>query len=362
MRITFFIGSLVSGGAERVISLLANQYRELGWEVDIALLLKNEVNRKQFPLEKSIRIIDLSIEGNSYWKRTVGWIRSVRNYLKETKPACVVSFIGRINALVLTASIGLGIPTLVSERNDPRQDGRGKVMLTYCNLIYRLADAIVFQTEYERSCFSRALKKRSCIIPNPVSVINCNDIEENRFEISTAGRLVPQKNHALLIDSIFLVKDRIPNIRCEIYGDGPLKQDLENRIKSLHLEKYVHLCGNKTDVNRWIAKSCIFVMTSDFEGLSNALIEAMMLGKACITTDYPGASEVIHNGANGVIIPMENSKSVLADKICNIIEDDILRKKLSGKAEEDARRYSLETVTKKWIDTIDDMSLKHIHD
>ena len=352
MRITFFIGSLGCGGAERVTSLLASKYADIGWYVDIALLLKNEVNEEQFRFGKNVRIVDLTVEGNSYWKKSARWIKAIRKYLKDSKPSCIISFIGRINALVLTASIGLHIPTLVSERNDPKRDGRGRFMLKYCDLIYRRADAIVFQTNYEKSCFSKALDKRSFVIPNPVEVINCDDIKENPYEVSTAGRLAPQKNQALLIDAIALVREKIPEVTCEIYGEGQLKDELESKIKKLNLEKNVHLCGNRVDINRCIAKSSVFVLTSDFEGLSNALIEAMMQGKACVSTDYPGARELIEDGYSGLIVPLENSKDILADKLCQLIFDKSLRDKLSKNAKEEAKRFSFDACIVQWVDII----------
>ena len=106
MKISFFIGSMVSGGAERVISLLANEYAKNGWDVEIALMLKNEVNQKQFALDDRIKIVDLSTKEGSYKKNALRWVRMVRSYIKKEKPDCIVSFIGRINALVLTTAIG----------------------------------------------------------------------------------------------------------------------------------------------------------------------------------------------------------------------------------------------------------------
>ena len=206
VHISFFIGDMVSGGAERVIQLLANDFVDSGWKVDIVLLLSNKVDYEQFPLSKEISIIDLSGSETSYHKNAFRWLTSIRKLVKQTKPDCIVSFIGRINALVLTSILGLNIPILVSERNDPRHDGRSKAMLQYCNLIYKKASAIVFQTQYEQQCFSKSLLGKSYVIPNPVSVSLADEVTENPLEISTAGRLVPQKNHAMLIEAISLVK------------------------------------------------------------------------------------------------------------------------------------------------------------
>ena len=351
MHIVFFIGRMVRGGAERVIYILANNYAKKGWDVDIALLLKNEVDYNQFPLDKSIRIIDLSESDSSYIRNAFKWIKSIRAYVNHTKPNCIVSFVGRINALVLTSTIGLHVPVIVSERNDPRHDGRGRIMQAYCSLIYQRAAAVIFQTEYEKSCFSNSLNKKSYVIPNPVSVSNVGGIKPNPFEISTAGRLEPQKNHKMLIDAISIVKETHPAVRCEIYGEGSLQYELEERIKQLGLENHVHLPGTKTDINMLVSRSSIFVMTSNYEGLSNALIEAMMLGKACITTDYCGSTELIHDNENGLIVHRGEARE-LADKIIKLFEDGDLRSKLSINAKKTAEKYNSKTVLKDWERTI----------
>ena len=347
MHIVFFIGSMVGGGAERVIQILANHFAQYGWKVEIALLLSNEVNYQQFPLDRNITIADLSEKKTSYKRNAIKWLKSIRKYAKKTKPDCIVSFIGRINALVLTATIGLGIPIVVSERSDPMQDGRGTYMLKYCNVLYNRASAIIFQTEYQRSCFSGKLGEKSYIIPNPVSVSVINNIVENPLEISTAGRLFASKNHILLVDAIKRVTEKYPAVQCFIYGEGDQRNNLEQRIEQQDLGRNVHLAGNKTDVYRWISRSSIFVMTSEYEGLSNALVEAMMLGKACITTDYPGADEVIENGVNGIIIPRGDCEQ-LAHTIEQLLGNEKEKKRLSDNAKKTSALYKTERVVAEW--------------
>ena len=328
-----------------MIYLLAQHFVLIGWKVDIVLLLSGVVDNQQFPLDKNISIVDMSGNKASYGRNAVYWLRSIRKYVKTKRPDCIVSFIGRINALVLSATLGQKIPILISERSDPLRDGRGKHMLKYCDLIYHRAFAIVFQTQYQLSCFSGSLKKKSFIIPNPVSV--ANNTTENIFEISTAGRLDAAKNHGMLIDAVKLVAERSPDIQCYIYGDGSQREYLQQRIDQLGMNNNVHLPGNKADICKWIAHSSIFVMTSEYEGLSNALVEAMMLGKACITTDYPGADEVIRNGETGVIVPRGNSVW-LAEEIGRLLSSESKRKQLGENAKKAAEIYQPSKVIKAW--------------
>lgn len=352
MKISFFIGSMVSGGAEKVISLLANEYSKNGWDVEIVLMLKNVVNQKQFPLDDRIKIVDLSIKEGGYRKKALKWVRMVRSYIKKEKPDCIVSFIGRINALVLTAALGLSTPILVSERNDPRHDGRGKLMQWYCNRIYTQASAIVYQTKYEKGCFDRKLDKKSYVIPNPVEVISDLKIKENDYEISTAGRLVEQKNHALLISSVLFVKMKYPEVKCSIYGEGPLRKRLEDQVQELGLNDNVFLPGNKIDISKWVARSSIFVMSSNYEGLSNALIEAMMQGKACISTNYPGADELINNGEDGLIVPCNDARA-LSNAIIELFDKKELKKKYSINASINSKKYQKNNVLEEWKKVID---------
>lgn len=344
MKIVFFIGSMGRGGAERVISILANHYAKKNWQVEIILLLDNLV---KYELDDKIKIVDLSLKG-SYLKNLFYWIFYIRRYIKEKKPDRIVSFIGRINYLVLTASIGMKIPIIVSERNDPKHDGRNKFLQFYGNICYRLAKAIVFQTNYEKLCFDKVLYEKSFIIANPVE-ISCSPVKNfsDNLEIVTAGRLRSQKNHEMLIKAFNIVNKKFPSLKLKIYGEGHLKNKLQSLIENYNLSDKIKLCGNVSDLHERISNSTIFILTSNYEGLSNSLIEAMMLGLPCITTDYSGANEIIKNNFNGIIVP-KNDVLFLANQIIFLLENKNLRKKLSKNGLEIAKNYKKEIILKEW--------------
>ncbi len=343
MKISFFIGSMRRGGAERVISILANHYSQKGWEVEIALLLDTTVG---YELNENIKVVDLTAGKGSYIKRMPMWLKKIRNYVKSSKPDRVVSFIGRINVLVLNALRGLKVPVIVSERNDPKHDGRGAVMLWLCNKSYKKASAIVHQTKYEESCFSPKLATKSYIVPNPVNVA----VETKSpvpYRIVTAGRLLPQKNHAMLIDAVAMLKDEFPEVKLDIYGDGSLKDNLSAKIKEMNLEDMVFLMGNVSDLHQRIADADVFAMTSEFEGLSNALIEAMMLGLVCVSTDYPGADEVVKHEENGLLVPCRDANK-LSEVLRQLFKGKELNSRLRNNAKETSQKYRPEEVIKKW--------------
>ena len=349
MKIAFFIGHMGYGGAERVISLLANDYCRRGWDTDIVMLLSRDLAQR---LEPGVRLVDLSLGGGSYLKRAPSWLRQIRGYLKREKPDCVVSFIGRINALVLTAALGMNIPIVVSERNDPRHDGRGKGMLAFCDALYKTARAVVFQTKAEQECFSEAVKAKGVIIPNPVSTEGVSRREPKGFHVVTAGRLAEQKNQKMLMDAMALVRREIPEASCTIYGEGELRQELESYVREKGLENTVFLPGHALDIHEKISDASAFVLTSEYEGLPNALIEAMMLGIPCVTTDYPGSEEVMEDGVTGLIVPRGDAET-LARKLIGLARDGASGKALGENARVDAEKYRTENVIAQWQNVIE---------
>lgn len=349
MRIAFFIGSMGRGGAERVISILANEYATKGWDVDILMLLANRV---EYELHPQVKVISLIGKSSNYAVNALSWLTNIRKYIKSNKPDRAVSFVGRVNAVVLTATIGLKVPIIVSERNDPKHDGRGKLMLWYCNKIYQRAKTIVFQNKYEQSCFDEALKAKGVIVPNPVQVSATKKTVSSEFVVATAGRLNHQKNHFMLIDAMALVHKEYPQVKCRIYGEGDLRPVLQEYIERHELASIVSLEGNHTDIHEKLAECSLFVLTSEFEGLSNALIEAMMIGLPCISTDYDGVSEIIHNGQNGIVVRRKDS-TTLADSIKSLVEDQVEAERLAFAALKTAEYYKAEVVLKAWEHVID---------
>lgn len=347
MKILFFIGGMERGGAERVISILANNYAEKGHSVEIGLLLSEKV---QYQLHKDIKIIDFTCSNKSYIRNVPRWILNIRKHISISKPDCIVSFVGRINMLVLTSTIGFNIPIVVSERNDPKHDGRGKLLQCYCNHIYKTAKSIVFQTEYEKSCFSKTLNSKSIVISNPISV-SITENKHERLEIVTAGRLMPQKNQKLLINAFSRIHKRFPNIVLKIYGEGILRKDLQDLINKYGLEKSITLCGNVEDLHERISGARIFVLTSEFEGQSNALLEAMMLGIPCISTNYSGANEIINNNVNGILVEKGNVKE-LESAMTLLLTNKELRNSIIKQGIKTCKKYKKEIVVEKWEEII----------
>ncbi len=353
---------MCKGGAEKVISILANEFCNQGHDVEIALLLKYEVDQELYHLNKRIAFVDLSPKKNGYLRNTLFWIRKTRKYLKMRKPEKVVSFIGRINCIVLTASIGLKTEVYVSERNDPKHDGRSRIILWYCNHIYKKAKKVIFQTKYEMSCFSKKIFKKSTILPNPVDVAYAwNQREDGYFKIVNTARLNQQKNHLMLIKAIGKLLSNGYKVKCTIFGEGELRTELETYVKQNGLLDAVSLPGNVANVCSAISEFDLFVQTSNYEGLSNSLIEAMSMGMPCICTHYPGSEELIVDKFNGLLVPIDNYE-MLSEKIAYLINNRDVARTIGNNAQKISNVFSTEIVIKKWNKEIleNDCELSHL--
>lgn len=342
-RICFLIGSMGKGGAERVISVIANAFSDKGWKVDILLLLDDTCD---YNLNRNINLIPLCKERRSRVRQLPSWLFGIRRYVKEKKPDTIVSFIARINIITLLACFGLNKRVLVSERNDPATDGRSIFVRLATYILYPLAECIVFQTNWAKSCFPTTIQNKGVIIPNPINVqVSASDKKEKK--IVAVGRLIEQKNHSMLIEAFKKVNKVYPEYKLIIYGEGKLRETLEKQIQNIKLEKSVFLPGSVTDIHQKISDAKIFVLSSNYEGLSNALLEAMFMGLPCISTDCAGSNEVIKNNLNGKLVPVGDGDR-LATAIKELIEHDDLSIKLGEEAKETSKTFDSKNVLKKW--------------
>lgn len=344
-KIAFVLGGLSFGGAERVISILANHYAEMGWQADILTLLRSDCD---FALREGVKHISLAGETRSRALRAPGWLFSLRRYFKREKPQAVVSFAARINCITLLSSVGMRkrFRVLVSERNDPLHDTRTAPIRVLTKLLYPKADEIVFQTTRARDCFPQTIREKGRIIVNPVSVDVRATAEKSR-RLAAVGKLMPQKDHALLIRAFSKIAAKHPDCSLSIYGDGPLRGELTEMIRSLGLSDRVKLEGWRKDVNSRIADAAAFVLSSRYEGLSNALMEALMMGLPCVSTDCAGATDLIEDGVNGLIVPV-GGEDELANALDRLLSDPSFAKRLGEEAAKRARAFELSSVLALW--------------
>lgn len=347
-RIAFFLGSMGRGGAEKVISVLSREYAEKGWDTDIGLLLSDNVD---YMLDETTRIMNFTGNTTSRILRVPMWLKSIRAYAKKEKPDVIVSFTARINILVMIACMGLKVKTIISERNDPMYDGRGIVTRFFTKILYPKADRIIFQTKRVKEQFSKTIQEKGVIISNPIS-ISCEGLEKKEKKVVSVGRLAKQKNHKMLINAFVRVLKKYPEYKLCIYGEGDMRKELTELIKGLGVSENVVLPGNILNVHKEIANAECFVLSSDYEGLSNALLEAMMMGLPCIATECAGADEYIIHKENGLLIPTGDMES-MEKAILYMIENEQKRILMGQAAKQASEKFTQDKVLKIWHSVID---------
>ncbi|MBQ4131505.1 MAG: glycosyltransferase family 4 protein [Clostridia bacterium] len=348
MKIAFSMANMLGGGAERVVSELANSFVEQGHDVSIIVMKASEC---VYPLKAQVKLVDLSAKDKGIFSR----VRALRQCIKKNRYDVVISFLTSTNIETLLAMVGLGIPTVISERNNPYILPEGKIYRFLRSVTYPLAKGYVFQTPDAQAFFSKRIQKKSVVIMNPINPqLPAVYSGEREKRVVNVGRLVPQKNHRMFIDAFREFSKSHPDYIAEIYGEGPLEKELLDYIRSSGMETKVFLRGFCKDVLSEIASSAMFVMSSDYEGMSNALIEAVGMGIPCISTDHPigGARLTIQDGVSGFLVPVGDTYK-LTEKMSNIADDPELASKFSKQGVLLRNKLSIKEIAKSWIEYIE---------
>lgn len=325
-RIVFIVPSLKSGGAERVIVTLAN-WLSREFRVQIWMMIDSSI---EYTLSDNVYI---DKRYTTIKKRGIKRVLWLVKQLKKDTNTVVISFMTKLSLYAIIAAKLTGTKIIVSERNDPSKTISSKYNRLR-DFLYSLTDKIVFQTEGAKNYFSNKVQTNSVIILNPLRE-NVPNIYEGKREkkIVTISRLHPQKNINLLIEAFADFLKEYNNYQLVIYGDGPLYNELIAKTNKMGIKKEVLFAGVDENVLNKIKDAAMFAITSNFEGLSNALIEAMSIGLPCISTDSPpgGARMIINNGFNGILIPI-GGKNELVEAMKKIASDNEFSKKIGKNA------------------------------
>lgn len=343
-KIIFILGGLTRGGGERVVSNLANYYAEEDLEVEIVTLLNSRV---EYELDERIKITSLS-EDASRIKQLPKWIKNIRLIVKEGKNPVVISFFSQVNFIVITALVGVQKKLIVSERNDPKNDGRSFLSKILSQFLYLLPHTIVFQTKWAMSQFNYFIRRKAVIVPNPININTLikspRTINENK--IVAIGRLEEQKDFKFLIKAFKIISELKPDYFLYLYGEGTKEVELGNLIIENNLEETIFLKGNVTNIHEQISDACVMVQTSKFEGLSNSLLECMYIGIPPVVTYYPGLEEVLVSNVNGVIT--QKSEIRFAEEVIKLVESNEKRKMISINSKQTATNYEINNVIEIW--------------
>ena len=349
MNILFTLASLGSGGAERVVTLLANRMNAMGHQVGIICLKYDDVYYKT---DEGVTVKMAEHLGHSLPE--LFWLRK---YIRQEKPDVVIAFTEGVYCFTIAALLGTQIPVIASERLDP------SAMTWKRNLLKRLllpyADWLVVQTRTIKEYFPKRIQKKTSVIFNPVSLTPSpspkgeenGKSEEKMNRIISVARLFPQKNQEMMIRAFAKIAKKYLDWELVIYGEGPLRDKFEDLVSSLNLQEKVLLPGRTDSVIEKLQKSKIFCLSSDYEGMSNSMIEAICVGLPVVSTKVSGTDELILDGVNGLLVNIGDEQG-MTDALERLIQDDELMRQMGEANRKKASLFQIDNIVNEWMELI----------
>lgn len=358
MRMALVISSLGPGGAERVLTLLANRWAALGHTVSLITLAGCDES-PFYDLHADIKLMPLGLLSQSQTlfaalSANIKRVKVLRKTIAKTAPGAVISFQDTTNVLTLMACSGMDVPVIVSDRVDPDLHDIGRIWRYLKKRRYPRATHIVVQTK-------ATLKKLPCeqlskgrVIPNPVTMPTGGAPAPRlaRPVVVAVGRLTPQKGFDTLLHAFKAVADLHPEWTLKIFGEGEQRAQLEQLAAKLNITDRVDMPGRTRHLASHLSNADIFVLSSRYEGFPNVLLEAMACGLACVATDCPsGPGEILTHGKNGLLVPPENPNA-LAQGISSLMADPNLRSKLGTQAKCVLDQFAMDKIGAMWDELI----------
>jgi glycosyltransferase involved in cell wall biosynthesis len=358
MKILLAIGSLGAGGAERVATTLVNAWAERGNSV---ILVSTFSGRGEcfYPLAPSVKVIYLADRARTRSKHAVNFFERLlafRDLIRQSRPDVVVSFLAHVNITTLAASLGLGIPVIACEHTNPLAAKRGHLLTLLARFFYPRASMLTVLTEGVVDAFKERMPRlrNLAVMPNPLPEA-ANELPRRtvangaRHRLIAVGRLHELKQFDRLISAFAELAADFPDWDLHIWGDGPARDELKQQIAALRLQQRATLGGTTPNAWREMAAADVYVLTSLFEGLPMAMMEAMAIGLPCVAFDCPsGPRELTRDGQDGVLVPA-NDQAALVSALRRLLGDPALRVQLGRQAAASVReRYSLNRILSLW--------------
>lgn len=381
MKITYIYTALVTrGGADRVITNKANWLAEHGY--DVMIVTDTQMGRDPiYPLSKNIVLHDLAIDfsqeyGHSlpvrawwYFKLMYQYRKKLTEVLIDRKSDVVITTLGRDLDFLTKIKDG---SVKIGESHIARQFSRNFHLMEQKGGFHKLLakiwrkkqqrdvaklEALVLLTQEDANSWKGVTK--TYVIPNPTPFYPEKSSSCEFYKAICVGRLNEQKGYEYLIDAWAIVSKRHPDWVLNAYGSGEIKDQLQSRIDKNGLSKTLILNEPTSQIIDKYLESSIYIMSSRFEGFPMVLLEAMSCGLPCVSFDCPnGAKDLIENGRNGFLVDYLNVEE-LAERICELIEDSILRKKMGLSAKEDIKQYLPNMIMKKWVDLFETVCIRN---
>lgn len=355
MHIIIVTADMCAGGAQRVISVLLKEWIKKGVQCTLILLNKKPIF---YNISKDVDVIEIENFSANHLVDKYKKLKKIKKIVKFKKPDIVLSMPEEIGIYVVATLAASKIPVVVSERNNPWIMPNKPITRFFRKMFYPFASGFIFQTKEASSFFSKRIQTKGVVLDNPLDLdlIPSRYIGSREKVVVSIGRLEKQKNTKLLIDSFSLFVKNHPDFRLSIYGDGKLKSELEeyaNKVLPVGSFSFKGNCQNAIlDSN----KAMMYVMTSNYEGVPNSLIEAMASGIPCISTDFKpcGARIIIDDCNNGFVVPCGDVEALACsmNKIC--LPDTNMA--FSEKSILVKRRFDSAIVSEQWLNYLKKVS------
>ncbi len=325
-KIVFVIPDMPGGGTERVVALLANEYSRRDIPVTILLFAGRE---RAYPLDSRIEVVSIGAPSGGSARARLERLRRMRQFYRANKNCQIWAFSAMGTVFSAVAALGQKHFFLVSERNDPTRYEHRRIR----DLCYRRARVVVCQTEDAVKSFPAGIRKKSVVIPNPLEPEEESYEGEREKRIVAVGRLNAQKNHKLLLRAFAFFVENHRDYVLELYGQGEMETELREFAVELKIDKCVRFRGFSDHVLADIRTAAMYVLSSDYEGISNSMLEAMAIGLPVIATDCPigGSRMYIRDGVNGVLVPV-GDVDALVHAMGRLADDPALGERLGGEA------------------------------
>lgn len=356
MKIGFLINNLNAGGAERATVSLANHFVNNDSGTKIITFKDTD---SFYPLDSKVehcKVCFDEIEHAMSFKRLIGAVKrmfKIRSYIKSLDLDILIGMSFSMTWYAVFATLFTKTKVVGTERNNPYKYKSSTFNTILRKVFYKLCNGYVFQTKKSARFFTENLRKTDIVIPNAIfneSIYELNPPEKREKIICAVGRLTEQKRFDLLIDAFNQIAEKITDYNLIIFGEGELRDALEKQIKNLDLENRVFLPGTNPEAVKIINRASAFVLSSDLEGMPNALMEALALGVPCVSTRCDmGPEELIDNNVSGILVEVGNSKEI-SQAIMKIIENPDFSKKISENAHKLIKTHSIEQIGNIWLD------------
>ncbi len=336
------------GGAEKSIINLANYLTSCNYDVTVACI---EGSDSPFEINSKVKVLKYNFKEKNKLINHYQLYLNTKNAIEKTNADLIISF--WIHPLFYSILIDKNSKKIYSERNDPSRE-YGIISKFLRKIMLRKINGVVFQTKEAQNYFDKEVVDKSIIIHNPVYIQydKYSLVKKYDNRVVTVGRLVNQKNFSFLINCFHDISQEYSDLILEIYGEGPLKSNLQKQIDSLNMHNKIFLMGAHKNVIDKIYGAKIFVLCSNYEGMPNALMEAMCLGIPVISSDCPcgGPRELIENYKNGLLFNC-NDKYDFINKF-NFMMKDANLNKISKEEKKICNTHSQKKIYGSWINYI----------